>query len=103
MKYKPETLPALAKGKNWFLIEMTDTYGGEANYCWVNRFLVQASSERGAIGMVTRKTGYPAHSVGCDRYNVRNCAICYFIEFVSVETAMHSFEHYSSIEVLPWK
>ena len=30
--------------KHQFFVEMTDTYGGEANYSWVNRFLVTASS-----------------------------------------------------------
>jgi len=30
-------------------IEMTDTYGGEANYCWVKRVKVKASSMRGAF------------------------------------------------------
>ena len=29
--------------KNHYYIEMTDTFGGEANYCWVNRFIVRAS------------------------------------------------------------
>lgn len=30
-------------------IEMTDTFGGEANYCWVKRVQVKASSMRGAF------------------------------------------------------
>ena len=66
-----------------FFVEMTDTYGGEANYCWVNRFKVKASSMLGAIRKVTRETGYPARKDwdGGDtsRYNVPHCAICYFV------------------------
>ena len=27
-----------------YFVEMTDTFGGEANYSWVNRFLVNAIS-----------------------------------------------------------
>lgn len=90
----------LRKGQSWWFVEMTDTYGGEANYCWVNRFLVRASSERGAIGKVTRKTGYKAHSVGCDRYNVRGACICYFIEWVDEARRAEMLNHYSRIEVL---
>jgi hypothetical protein len=87
--------------KPQFFIEMTDTYGGESNYSWVNRFLVTASSERGAIGMVTRRTGYRARSVGCDRYDVPGACICYFVEWVDAETAKSMAENYSRIEVLP--
>lgn len=87
--------------KPFFFVEMTDTYGGEANYCWVNRFIVRASSERGAISMVTRKTGYKAHSVGCGRYDVRGATVCYFVEWVDEETAKSYCENYSHVEVLP--
>jgi hypothetical protein len=87
--------------KPQFFIEMTDTYGGEANYCWVNRFLVTASSELGAIRMVTRKTGYRARSVGCGRYDVRGACICYFVEWVNADTAKSMCENYSHIKVLP--
>jgi hypothetical protein len=87
--------------KHKFFIEMTDTYGGEANYCWVNRFIVTASSERGAIGMVSKRTGYPARSVGAGRYNVPRCAICYFVEWIDDEQAQSYIDKYSRIEVLP--
>ena len=40
-----------------FIIEVTDTYGGEANYCWVHRFKVRASSTMGAIRKVGREMG----------------------------------------------
>jgi hypothetical protein len=85
--------------KSQFFIEMTDTYGGEANYSWVNRFLVTASSEFGAIRKVTRRTGYPARSVGNGRYNVPRCAICYFVEWVDAETTKTMIDNYSRIEV----
>jgi hypothetical protein len=34
--------------KNTYKIEVTDTFGGEANYCWVSRYTVKAKSIRGA-------------------------------------------------------
>ena len=85
--------------KQQFFVEMTDTFGGEPNYSWVNRFIVSASSERGAIGKVTRKTGYRARSVGRGRYDVPRCAICYFVEWVDADQAKALQDNYSRIEV----
>lgn len=85
--------------KQQFFVEMTDTYGGEANYSWVNRFLVTASSELGAIRKVTRRTGYRARGVGCDRYDVPGACICYFVEWVDADQAKALQDNYSRIEV----
>jgi hypothetical protein len=69
----------------WF-VEMTDTYGGEANYCWANRFKVRASTPTGAIRKVAKETGYSGrvHKVmDCGdliRHDVRRAAICYFTQ-----------------------
>ena len=38
--------------------EMTDTFGGEANYCWVKRGTVQAQSFRGAIKAAKHAVGW---------------------------------------------
>ena len=84
---------------NHYIVEMTDTYGGESNYSWVNRFLVTASSELGAIRKVTTRTGYRARSVGCDRYNVPGACICYFVEWVDADQAKALQDNYSRIEV----
>ena len=40
-----------------FTIEITDTFGGEANYSWVRRYTYRAKSFRGAIGMLAREYG----------------------------------------------
>lgn len=69
-----------------YFVEMTDTFGGEANYSWVHRFCVNASSPLGAIRKVGRETGYSGRirrdwdSGECARYNVRRAAICYFVQ-----------------------
>lgn len=70
--------------QNQYFVVMTDTYGGEANYNWVNHFLVTASSARGAISKVTRETGYHAR-LKCDygdmvKYNVLGACVCYFLQ-----------------------
>lgn len=71
--------------KQQFVIEMTDTYGGEANYSWVKHFLVTASSFRGAISKVTKETGYHAR-IDCDygdgvAYKVPGAAIMYILNY----------------------
>lgn len=37
-----------------YFIEMTDTFGGEANYAWVNRFTVEAANMRQALTKVKK-------------------------------------------------
>ena len=85
---------------NTYFIEMTDTFSGEANYCWVNRFLVAAKSPLGAIRKVTRRTGYyarKAYSTGeQSRYDANNACVCYFVE----QADGNESEHYSRIEVM---
>ena len=86
--------------KQNYFVEMTDTYGGESNYSWVNRFLVRAVSMRGAISKVTRETGYHArvdYKYGdMARYDATSACICYF---VSEATGQES-EIYSRIVTL---
>lgn len=71
---------------NTYFIELTDTFGGEANYSWVTRFLVKAETMRGAMRKVSRETGYPARKdFGNDttaRFNVPGGCLCYFAEWV---------------------
>lgn len=67
-----------------FFVEVTDTYGGEANYCWVHRFKVHATSFRGAIRKVSREMGLPSARKAWDymdtaRYNFKGAAICAFV------------------------
>jgi hypothetical protein len=66
--------------KHFFFVEITDTYGGEANYSWVTRHKVRASSVRGALIRINRDSGLGFHSVGCDRFDSRSGATCAFID-----------------------
>jgi len=86
--------------KNHYFIEMTDTFGGEANYCWVNRFIVSASSPRGAMRKVAKKTGFAVRSVGGDRWDAVGACVCYFVEWVDADQAKTLQDNYSRIEVL---
>ncbi len=86
--------------KPTYFIEMTDTFGGEANYCWVNRFLVSASSPRGAMRRVCTRTSDSVRSVGCDRWDSTRGCVCYFVECLDADGIESVNRNYSRIEVL---
>ena len=90
--------------KNHYYIEMTDTFGGEANYCWANRFIVSALTPRGAMRRVCNRAGDKVYCV--DRYNdpqtwdsVIGC-IRYFVEWIDDEQVKELQDNYSRIEVI---
>lgn len=67
-----------------FFVEVTDTYAGDANYCWVHRFKVHATTFRGAIRKVSREMGLPSARKTWDymdmvRYDFKGAAICAFV------------------------
>ena len=70
---------------NNFEIEMTDTYGGDANYCWVKRYRIPAKTIRGAINKLARKYGSGWRFEWSDgqtaRYNLTGAAICCFVSY----------------------
>ena len=86
--------------KNRYFVEMTDTFSGEANYCWVNRFIVSASSPRGAMRKVCARTGDRVRDVGCERWDSRTDCVCYFVEWIDDEQVKELQDNYSRIEVL---
>ena len=86
--------------KHTYFIEMTDTFSGEANYCWVNRFIVSASTPRGAMRRVCTRTGDKVRSVGGDRWDSTRGCVCYFVEWVDAAEVADYQDRYSRIEVL---
>lgn len=68
-----------------YYIEITDTFGGEANYSWVRRYRVEAKSMRGAITKLARNYGgnwrKAWDSGDYVRYNLANAAICAFVSY----------------------
>jgi len=71
--------------KHTYQIEVTDTFGGEANYSWVNRYTVKAKSIRGAINALARQYGagwridYECGDVA--RYTLQGACVCAFVEY----------------------
>lgn len=70
--------------KQFFFVEITDTFGGEANYSWVTRHKVCAVSMLGAVQKIARESGYNWRKVydsgDQSRYDSASGATCFFIE-----------------------
>lgn len=85
--------------QKFFFVEITDTYGEDANYSWVKRFKVNASSELGAIRKVSSETGLSFRkewdSGDLVRYDAKQCAVCAFLSSYEDES-----EHYSYVKSL---
>ena len=72
--------------------EMTDTFGGEANYCWVRRGELDIDPGTSTLAIVRQvKQALGLSGVRCTldydsgsqlRYNINGAAICFFITFV---------------------
>lgn len=66
-----------------FYVEMTDTFGGESNYCWIRRFIVKAKTFRGAISKVAKETGYrfrlSSDFSDSKRYDAKGACICAYV------------------------
>ena len=67
-------------------IEVTDTFGGEPNYCWKREYRVRASSHLGAIRILARHDGggWRREWDGGDtvRFNLSGACICAFVSYV---------------------
>ena len=89
--------------KNHYFIEMTDTFGGEANYCWVNRFIVSASTPRGAMRRVCARTGDRVQCVmpgDPERWDSKTDCVCYFVEYIDDARIDELKIKYIAIEVI---
>jgi len=51
-----------------YAFEFTDTFGGEANYCWVRRGIVKARTLAGAVRMAKRELGLNGHRCRAANY-----------------------------------
>lgn len=74
------------KGKKLFCFEMTDTFGGELNYCWLHRFIVSANTERGAISKLSREVGYNFKYDGMV-YRAKSACVASYIIDCEVDSA----------------
>jgi hypothetical protein len=80
--------------KTIFFVEITDTFGGEANYSWVTRHIIRAKSPKGCASALARRSGLNWHNVGGDRYDSVSGATCAFIREYDPDTD----DHYMMLE-----
>ena len=78
---------------NTYYFEVTDTFGTDANYSWVNHHKVNAKSLHGALIKLAKYTGLNFRFDGF-RYNAINACICAFL--IDDE---YSIENYNFKEV----
>jgi hypothetical protein len=86
-------------GPFWF-VELTDTFGGEANYSWVTRVKVRARTLQHAVRRFSRDAGFTGRvqfdysipdEFGTARYVIRGAALCFFISAWDDETHSDHF------------
>lgn len=68
--------------KNVYFAELTDTFGGEANYSWASHFKISASTIRGAVVKLNKHLGggYKKTMATGDMLRYDAGCTCYFIE-----------------------
>ena len=66
-----------------YYIEVTDTFGSEANYSWVRRYKTEAKSFRGAITKLAKHYGSGwRNDMNCGdfmRYVIPGSCVCAFV------------------------
>jgi hypothetical protein len=67
-----------------FMVELTDTFAGEANYSWVRRYVVKARTPRGAMRITASARGLFGWRKAWDggdlvRYDLQGSAVCAFV------------------------
>lgn len=75
-------------------IEVTDTFAGEANYCWVKRFTVPSKPKESKLATIRRaKLAAGLNGVKCNtsdfgdswRLDIRGACIVCFVQWVEPE------------------
>ena len=90
-------MPRIKPTQSIFYVEVTDSFGGEPNYCWVHRFKVHATTVMGAARKVSREMGLSARldaNYGdITRYDFKGATICAFVMPYEDQA-----EHYSNVK-----
>lgn len=73
--------------RDTYYIEITDTFGGEANYSWKREYRVRAKSILGAVQVLSRyygggwKVNYTCFDSA--RYDMQGACVCAFVQYVN--------------------
>lgn len=74
-----------------FHFEMTDTYGGETNYCWLKRYVINANTLQGAITKLAKYTGYRFRFDGVMYKSAKSCVAAYEVDYTWGEEQLNDF------------
>ena len=66
---------------NTYYFELTDTFGGELNYCHLSRFIINAKSLRGALIKLSKHTGLNFRKTGLYYKAKKACLAAYEIDY----------------------
>ena len=88
---------------NSYIVEITDTFGREANYSWIRRYVVSANSLRGAVNKIAREYGagwkiYENYGTDSARYNLTNACVCMFVEYVDEQDKQSYLDNHGWIK-----
>lgn len=77
-----------------YYIEVTDLFGGEMNYSFVQRYLIDSISIRGAISKLSRHLGlnfrlYSDYGLDCIYHSTSKATGVYITEFDSEERSQN--------------
>jgi len=92
--------------KHLFEMTVTDTFGGDPNYCWARRYNVFATSMRGAITILNAHEQFSRlvldYSDGDSaRWNVQGACICILGQFTENPNLDHkTLPHHPVYEVI---
>jgi len=75
---------------NTFYFEMTDTFGGELNYCWLTRFAINAKNLKGALIKLSKETGYNFRNNGLHYKAKHACVAAYELDFCHAEYVLEN-------------
>ena len=90
------------KQKKRFYFHLTDTYGGETNYCWVRRYFVDAYTLHGALCIVSRELGYNFNRYSPYVYHAKNACVALlqeqqdYIDYLQ-QDRIDSFNQYKNV------
>lgn len=87
------------KNKDIYVIEMTDTFGGDPNYCWVRRYKTESVSiVGGAVTKLSKRYGGRFRKTYGDsmwaRYDAVGATICVFVEYFEKDDEITDINDY---------
>jgi len=80
------------KTKQVFYFEHTDLFCGECNYCFLNRFAVMATTERGAVNVLSRHIGLRHLFDGCKYVSHSGCTAFYSVDSDMPDHAIDAYK-----------